>query len=161
MKLREIASDIEKLRGISNEHGHEHVKDTLDAVEMEFNDKAQNILSLTNDMDFHISAIDTEIKRLQTKKSAIKNRSESLRDYLRDNMERTGIDKISCDLFSITLCKPTKTVAIDDIDSLPDDYVNVETNVKPDKKKILADLKSGVDIPGSRLEDGKSRLLIK
>ena len=73
----------------------------------------------------------------------------------------TGINKIKHPLFSITLGKPSVTAEIVDVDFLPDNFVNTDVVMKPDKKAILKALKDGEDIPGAVLSTGKSRLLIK
>jgi hypothetical protein len=158
-KLHDISKDFLLIQ--NEEMSAEEMSDCLDSIECAFEDKANNILAFTNGLDSDVKAIDEEIKRLQTRKTAIKNRSDSFKDYLRMNMERTGITKLQHPLFSVTLGKPTKTANIFDEALLPDDYVNVDVVSKPDKRKILAELKDGADIPGAELSEGKSRLLIK
>lgn len=139
----------------------ETIRDTIESLEFDFQEKGVNIVKLTNEWESDVAAIDAEIARLQARKKTIKNRSDSLREYLRTNMQSSGINKIESPLFSVTLSKPSKVVVIDDADLIPDDYVSIKTTVSPDKKKILAALKEGTDVPGVRLEDGNGRLLIK
>ncbi len=133
----------------------------LDSIEDAIDEKASNIVKLVASLDVDVSGLDTEIKRLQARKKSVTNNQERLREYLRYNMEMTGITKIKHTLFNITLGKPTVTAEIVDIDFLPDNYVNTEVVIKADKKAILKALKDGEDIPGAVLSTGKSRLLIK
>ena len=133
----------------------------LDSIEDSFDNKANNIVKLVSSLNVDVEGIDKELKRLQTMKKAITNNQERLKEYLRYNMEITGINKIKHSLFSITLGKPTVTVEIVDIDFLPDNFVSTDVVMKADKKEILKALKNGEDIPGAVLSKGKSRLLIK
>ena len=139
----------------------EQLADCLDSIEEAIEDKGANIVAVLNSLESDTTALDKEIKRLQARKKAIVNNSERLKEYLRYNMELTGITKIKHPLFSITLGKPTVTAEIVDVDFLPEEYVTTEVKFNPDKKAILAALKDGKDIPGAILSTGKSRLLIK
>lgn len=163
MKLYEISQQFAELQKLAedDESMIEAVSDTMELITADFEEKAQAVVLVAKNMDANITAIDAELKRLTDKKKAIINRTDWLRNYLRNNMESTGISVIECPLFKITLSKPTKQVSVDDESALPDDYVNVKTVVSPDKRKILADLKAGIEIKGASLVDGTSRLTIK
>lgn len=137
------------------------VRDTLDAIEGEFNQKAVAVSHVILNLDSDSEAIETEIKRLTERKRAIEKRRDDVREYLRSNMEAAGITKISCPLFSITLAQGREVVVIDDEDSLPDELVNVTTKVAPDKAAIAAAIKAGQEVPGARLERSKSSIRIK
>ena len=139
----------------------EQLTDCLDSIEDSFDDKASNIVKLVSSLSVDVDGIDKELKRLQAMKKTITNNQDRLKEYLRYNMEITGISKIKHSLFSITLGKPTVTAEIIDIDFLPDSFVSTDVVIKADKKAILKALKDGQDVPGAVLSTGKSRLLIK
>ena len=143
------------------EMSQDQIQDTLDGMSLEFNDKAFSIVSLSESLQGDVSALDVEIKRLQARKKAIVNNQDRLKEYLRYNMELSGVTNIKSPLFSITLGKPTVTAEVIDVDFLPDEFVSTEVVIKADKKAILKALKDGQDIPGAVLSTGKSRLLIK
>lgn len=159
MKLYDMTKDYLEL--LDAELEPEQLADCLDSIEEAIEDKGANIVAVLNSLESDTTALDKEIKRLQARKKAIVNNSERLKEYLRYNMELTGITKIKHPLFSITLGKPTVTAEIVDVDFLPEEYVTTEVKFNPDKKAILAALKDGKDIPGAILSTGKSRLLIK
>ena len=159
MKLHEMSKDY--IGFLESDLTGDDLTDCLDSIEDAIDEKASNIVKLVASLDVDVSGLDTEIKRLQARKKAVTNNQERLREYLRYNMEVTGITKIKHTLFNITLGKPTVTAEIVDIDFLPDNYVNTEVVIKADKKAILKALKDGEDIPGAILSTGKSRLLIK
>jgi hypothetical protein len=165
MKLYEISEQYNQIQTLleSDDSGHmaEAIADTMQMISGDFHDKAQAIVSLTLNFDAEISAIDREIERLQEKKKIRQNKIDSVREYLSHNMQATGISKIECPLFAITLSKPAKQVEITDEAALPDEYVRVKTTVSPDKVALAKALKDGIEVPGAILIDGASRLTIK
>jgi predicted transcriptional regulator len=162
MKLYELTGQMKELEALADDPDMEiAVRDTLDAVQGEFNDKAMAITKIVLNTDSDCDAIDNEVKRLQAKKKSIQNRKTQLIDYLRENMESAEIKKIQCDLFTITLVQGREIAVIDDESALPDDFVRVETKVSPDKNAITAELKDGGTVVGAHLERAKSSIRIK
>ena len=153
MKLREIADKHNKLAlMVDNEElSIDEVKDTFDLIEGEFNDKAVSLVAVTLNMGDDVKIIKDEIKRLQARVKSIEVKQDSMKDYLKYNMQKSGISNIKCPMFSITLAKGREVVEINDPDLVPNDYVNVSVNESIDKRKVLADLKDGKDIPGCSL----------
>lgn len=137
------------------------VRDTMGAIEAEFNDKALAVSRVILNMDGDIEAVEAEIDRLQERKRIMSNRKGQIIDYLRENMEAANITKISCPLFTITLAKGRESVIIDDEKSLPDDLVDPRVTYVPDKKAISERIKSGQEVKGAHLERGKSSIRIK
>lgn len=170
--LYEMTGEMKELQNLLNdledtaEHEKEGsmglaIRDTLESIELEFNDKAVAIVKLSQALDGDTQAIDSEIKRLQGRKKTILNRREELREYLRQNMETTGVKKIECPVFSITLSKGREQVKIEDENQIPDEYMTVKTEIKPDKNAISKALKSGEEIPGASMATGKSSIRVK
>jgi len=139
----------------------DEIKDSLSALTGEFETKAINCIRVEKNMAADIDAISNEIKRLTDKKKAITNKRESFKEYIRSNMESSGINKISSPLFTITLRKALQVAVIDDEDLISSDYkVDVPASTKVDKKALLAALKLG-DVKGASLKYGNRGLLIK
>lgn len=161
-KLYEISQEFNEVAKLADsEEMKEAVADTLEAIEAEFNDKAQALTSVMLNMDGDIKAIDNEIERLKARKSSIENRQNEMKNYLRNNMERCDISKITCPLFTINCVKGREVAVIDDESAIPLDFVNVETKIKPKKNDIAKALKGGEAVPGARLERTKSSIRIK
>ena len=127
------------------------LEDTLEGITGEIDAKAQAILQVCTNMDADIEGFSNEIKRLTARKQVLVNRKERLREYLRTNMEITGIDKIECPLFVISLRKATPMVDVVEESLIPKKYIKTVTTTSPIKKAILDDLKAGKDIPGCRI----------
>ncbi|KPA87327.1 Gp protein [Pseudomonas asplenii] len=137
------------------------VRDTMGAIEAEFNDKALAVSRVILNMDGNIDAVSAEIERLEERKRILSNRKSEIVEYLRENMEAAEITKISCPLFTITLVKGRESVIVEDPKQLPDELVSTKVVESPDKKAIAERIKAGKEVKGARLERGKSSVRIK
>ena len=163
-KLYEITGQFKELAALADGADEDlaiAVRDTMGAIEAEFNDKALAVSHVILNFDADIAALDLEIDRLSERKRLISNRQKQIKDYLRENMEAAGISKISCPLFTITCAKGRESVVVDSEDCIPDDLMSVKTEIRPDKVAIAAKLKAGEEVPGCRLERGQSSIRIK
>jgi hypothetical protein len=162
-KLYEIVEQHQDLAAMveREELSAEDIADTVDALEGEFGAKADSLIRVVKGFDGDIDAIDAEIKRLQARKSAFKNRQQSLREYLKFNMQKTGIKQIKCPLFTISLAAGRDQAVIDNPDDLPDDLVEAKVAIQPKKAEILRKLKAGDDVPGARLEKTEDSVRIR
>ncbi len=137
------------------------LRDTMEGIEGEFQEKGKAIAMITLNIDGDLEAIQSQIDRLTERKRIISNRKESLKEYLRTNMDAAGITKITHPLFTITCGKGKPIVVIDDEKAIPDDFVNVKVTSAPDKAAIAKALKDGREVPGAHSEIGKSSISIK
>ena len=159
-KLTEQQRELKEIAG-SSDAPAEAFEDTFNALEGQFNDKAVSVIHVVQNMDSDVEAIKVEIKRLTDRKKTIENKQNSIREYLRTNMEANDITKIECPLFTITLAKGRDIVVIDDETKIPDEYVDVTVVTKPNKAEILKKLKAGESVEGARIEKSKTSLRIK
>jgi hypothetical protein len=137
------------------------LRDTMEAIEGEFQEKGKAIAMVTLNIDGDLEAIQSQIDRLTERKRIITNRKESLKEYLRTNMDAAGITKITHPLFTITCGKGKPIVVIDDEKAIPDEFVNVKVTSAPDKAAIAKAIKDGQEVPGAHTEIGKSSISIK
>jgi hypothetical protein len=164
MKLYEITDQHKQLESIEPTGEatlDEAIAETFEMIEGAFNEKAVSLITVVNNMDADTAALDHEIKRLQARKNVINNQQAGLREYLRTNMETTGITKITCPLFGITLAKGRQIVQINDEEKIPTDYLKMVVSKSPMKKELLEDLKAGKEIAGVSLTTSKTSLRIK
>lgn len=159
MKLYELTPQLIELSNM--DATDEAVLNTLECVQMDFNDKAVSIIKLSESLEADTSAIDNEIARLESRKKVILNRKKQLRDYLLHNMEAAGISKIECPLFTATLRAGSESVEVIDESQIPDEFVKVEIVEKIDKNAIKAAIRSGKEVNGAALKRGASTLVIK
>ncbi len=136
------------------------IADTIEASGLtdDFAVKAQNLEFVARGAEAHFSTIDAEIARLTALKAHRAKVAAGLRSYLLDSMHRTGIEKIECPLFSISIRKNPPSVEILDQLSLPAQYmVTPEPKppvAAPDKAAIKKAIVAGEDVPGARLVQG-------
>lgn len=161
--LRELSHELQEVQSLALDPDvpEEALRDTLDGIEGMFNEKAVRIVHVIANSDTDVDAIGAEIKRLSERKRSIELAQDRLREYLRFNMEATGISKISSPLFTITLAAGRDMVEIYDEAALPDEFVRVKTVVSPEKADILKALKSGIEVPGATITKSKSSIRIK
>ena len=162
--LYEIGKQYQELAALA-EAGDEDlavaVADTMQAIEGEFQEKGKALAMVTLNMDGDIDAIQAQIDRLSDRKRVMVNRKESLKEYLRTNMEAAGITKITHPLFTITLGKGKPIVVIDEESKIPDEYMNTKVTSTPSKPDIAKAIKEGKEVPGAHSETGKSSISIK
>lgn len=133
------------------------IADTIEAsgITDELAVKAQGIEFVARAAEQHHGVIDAEIARLTALKAQRDRVAAGLREYLKDNMERAGIEKIECPLFKISIKKNPPAVEILDQLSLPKEYWRTPEPkppvAAPDKAAIKAALQSGVDVIGAQL----------
>lgn len=144
-----------------NEDMAQAVSDTMELIEGEFNEKALSLVNVMKNIGAGIPSIEAEIARLTARKKTIENNQAHMTNYLKTNMEASGISKIECPLFTITLAKGRDIVQIDDTDKIPADYMNYKTSASPMKKEILAALKDGEEIKGVSLTKSANSIRIK
>jgi len=168
MKLYEISGQFRGLELLSEDPDcpldAETLADTMSGIKCEFEDKAIAVLAHMGNIGSDIKAIDDAIDRLKAKKTTLVNTHEWFREYIRGNMEASNFNKIESPIFNATLRKATQMVEIKPGFSVHEEWMLPEKprpDLQPDKKKILRDLKAGIDVPGCKLIDGKRGLLIK
>ena len=133
------------------------IADTIEAsgITDELATKAQALEYVARGALAHHNTINAEIARLQALKAKRDKIAQGLRDYLKQNMERAGIEKIECPLFSISIKKNPPSVDVIDSLSLPAEFWRTlepkPPVAAPDKTAIKKALQDGIDVPGAKL----------
>ena len=165
MHLYELTTQMQGLQALidSGEMAEIDLLDTMEGLQGDIQDKGRGALAVMANLASDSDAYDREIKRMQARKNTIDKNRMWLVDYLRNNMILSGVTKIESDVFSATLRAPTVIVDLVEPSLVPAPYRTEETvvQVKIDKAMIKKDLKSGKDIPGAKLADGKQALIIR
>lgn len=159
-KLYEMTNDYVQLLNMveSGDFTLEEVADTLEGIQGEIDDKLQSTVCVIREMEAEANKFDEEIKRMSEIKKTYSNTADRLKEYIRFEMEKVGLDK-SKGLFSISLGAPSVSTEVSDVDSLPEKYKKV--SVSADKTAIGKALKAGEVIEGASLVEGKRRLTIR
>ena len=159
--LYQLTSDLRELQDIDFTEAEEsQIKQIKDIIKAQIDTKGTGIIAVIRNEESDIEGIKAEIKRLQDLKKAKENRIENLKKYTKECLEDANIKKVSTSLGNMTVRKNPASVEIIDESLISDDYKRAITEIKVDKKAILADLKEGVAIEGAALKISTS-LMIK
>lgn len=164
MKLYEIANNYQQILQLAEagELDEQTAKDTLESISGEFGEKAKNCMMIVRQLESDSAGIKSEIERLKALQLQTEKAAESLKDYIKYGMETVSIDKLDLGIFKLTLKAPTKAVEVTDTALIPGEYWRVVPETKAvDKSLIATMIKTGKEIPGAKLVDGKRALLIK
>lgn len=135
------------------------VADTIEASGLtdEIAEKATGIEMVARTLEMHNPAIDVEIERLTALKKHRAKTAAGLREYLKDNMIATGIQKIDAPLFKIRLQNNPPKVDLFEPGLIPLEYMEQPEAPPPyaDKAAIAKALKDGKEVPGARLVQGQ------
>lgn len=161
LKLYEITEQYRLALDALADMPEEVRNDTLESLGLEddFKDKSLNVAGYFQNIDAEITALKEAEQRIATRRKAMESHSQSLKSYLLINMQRTGIMKIECPEFSISLAKCPASVEITDESLIPEQFFRIKKEIS--KSDIAAFLKEHGELDGARLVSGKMRLNIK
>ena len=163
MTLYEITGDYLRLLEMMEDQDTvmdtQVLADTLDAIEGEFEIKADGYARVIRELEADAKKYETEIRRMQGWMEVIKNRTKMIKQHLYDSMKATGKLKFKTDLFSFGIQKngglqPLEIVP--DVE-IPDEYCRKE----PDNTKIRDALKAGKELPFAVLKERGEHLSIR
>ena len=140
-----------KLYEVTNaiiEAQHEEVNtDQLDALAIQFESKAIGCAIVTKNLNAEISAIESEIKRLQDLKTTRQNNVDRLKAYIMSCMKGAGIDKVENGVHKIRIQKSPLSITVTDEHAVPVEFKTEVIEVKVDRKAIADAIKSSGVIP--------------
>lgn len=152
MKLFEIANEYQVIleQAFDSETGEidETALAKLDDVKNDIKEKGIALASFIQNIDAERNAIEVAKKAMAEREARLDRRVIYLKSYLQGNMERCGINEISCAHFAVKLKKCPLSVDVIDESAIPDEYKKVKSVVSVDKIKIKDELLAGVVIPG-------------
>ncbi|UJA41858.1 siphovirus Gp157 family protein [Staphylococcus epidermidis] len=135
------------------------IQDTLDSIELELNEKVDNIVGLKRSVDSDVDAIDKELKRLQELKKSKVKFSDRLKGYLSDMLDQRQLDNYRTSKNYIHKRKNGASKDVVDESKIPKEYW-VSQAPKLNSKMLTDDLKAGKEIPGAQLKQTVS-LVVK
>ena len=129
------------------------IADTLEGMAGDLEVKAQNVAMFVLNLEATAEAIKAHERLQAERRRAIENRAESLRDYLQNCMEATGIEKIEGPGIVIGF-RSSSAVVIHEPALVPLEYMRTPKPLPaaPDKDAIAAAIKAGADIPGAHIK---------
>jgi len=138
----------------------EAVTDTLEGFELELSEKATNVAAFARNLEASAKAIKEAEQAMARRRRALENRSQWIKDYLRSNMEATGITKIESPWFVLAIRKNPAAVDVTDEATLPDDAVTVTLELDRGAYNAVKDKLNGHQVTGTKVDKAglKTRL---
>ncbi|WP_376716927.1 siphovirus Gp157 family protein [Enterococcus dongliensis] len=153
MKLYELTNNYRKVAEMEDLDS-ETLRDTLDSISDEIENKVINIGFIIKEKKADIKAIQDAMKELAEKKQSIEKSIDSLQCYAYDSMKLTGVNKAKTPLLSIWIQNNQPSVNVTDESMIPKSFF-IEQEPKLDKKQLKEELKHG-EIPGAELVQTES-----
>ena len=131
--------------------------DTLEGIEDEFSDKAENIACFIKELTVEADAMEAEAKALTARAKVKRNLITRLKNMLLTNMQACGIKKIDRTRAKISLRSNAESVSIpNDAALIPWLMEHAEDCLvykapEISKSKVKAALQDGREIPGAEL----------
>ena len=124
--------------------------------------KSQNIIGYTKNIELTIEAMKTEEKRISEQRKVLENKLDNFKQYVKECMEQNGIKKIETGLGAISIAKNPISIEIENEKEVPDEFKTVITTTKIDKTKIKNNFKETGEIPdGVKINTENTSLRIK
>jgi hypothetical protein len=136
--------------------------DTLESISGDLETKAANVAMFARNLESTAAAIKDAEAGMAARRKAIERRAEGMRRYLLACMQSTGIKKMECPHFALTVRDNPPAVDVFDATQVPAEFMRQPEPPPPavDKNAIKDAIKAGRDVPGARLTQGQ-RLEIK
>jgi hypothetical protein len=138
------------------------ISDTLESVGGELEAKCTNVAMFVRNLESSAEQIKLAEKAMAERRKSLENKADSIKKYLKENMQRTGITKIESPWFALTIKKNPPSVVIDDATAIPEKFLVTPPPPppSPDKAAIKLAIQAGEVVAGAHVEQGE-RLEIK
>ena len=161
LSLYEITSGFPALME-NEEISEEDKKKIEDELVVLLQQKSQNIIGYTKNIELTINAMKEEEKRIADNRKALENKMVRFKDYVKECMEKNGITKIETGLGTLSIAKSPASVEIINEDEIPSEFKQEVVTVKIDKTKIKNNFKETGEIPaGVNIVTTNTNLRIK
>lgn len=160
MTIYEITNDYLQLMQMMEdpELDPQTLADTMEGIEGELEDKADNYARVMKNMEADLNGIKAEIERLSTRKKTIENNIKRMKEALQFSMETTGKTKFKTELFSFGIRKNAPAVVMDEpyIENVPERFLKY-SDPTINRSAIKEAIQNGEDLEGlAHLEQSTS-----
>ena len=109
--------------------------------------KSQNIIGYTKNIELTINAMKEEEKRIADNRKVLENKISKFKEYVKECMENNGFTKIETELGTLSIAKSPTSVEIVNEDEVPNEFKQEVVTIKIDKTKIKNNFKETGEIP--------------
>lgn len=158
VSLYELSTELQRVNeAIISEEGiiSPSLEVEMDRLLPAITDKASNLAKWVINIDGNIEAIESEINRLKKRKEVNDHLKDRLKAYLKDSMEKAGMDKIDTGIMVLAIQRNPPSVDLVDEAAIPASYKDIiPEQYIISKKRILEALKAGEEVKGAELKTG-------
>lgn len=126
--------------------------DKFDELQIEREEKIENIVLWYKNLLSDAEAYKAEKEAFAAKEKAVKNKAESLKNYLDSALKGQKFKTVKAE---VTYRKSTSVEIIDE-EKIPEQYLRTVTTVSPDKTEIAKLLKVGELVEGAVLKENSN-----
>ncbi len=127
---------------------------TIDGLYDTFDTKIEACAAAMRDIEARAQAAADEAERLYERKVSLLKHRDWLKEYIRQNMQFVGRQKVEGSLFTVRVQETAASVVIKEGTVLPAEFVASKTTENPIKGKLKEALDGGREIPGVSLVKG-------
>lgn len=129
---------------------------------LELQNKSSNIIGYVKNSEYLLDSIKAEEKRLADMRKLGEAKLDKFKQYVKENMERLGLEKIPTELGSLAITKNPMSVEIENEEEVPAEFKLEVVTTKIDKTAIKNYFKeTGEIVAGTKIVDDKTSLRIK
>lgn len=125
---------------VNGEIDEETMQGTLEAIECEIEEKAENYAKVIRNLESDIEALKKEEERLYERRKTIENNIKRIKKNLENCMIAVDKKKFKTDLFSFNIQKNVPALVIDNKNSIPAEYL-IQQEPKVDTANLKKYLK--------------------
>lgn len=153
------AVEIIKEKSERGEISDEALADTLESIEVQRNEKLDNVASWIEQNQMSASYYSKKAKEYEAESKKYKNKNEYLMQFLTAAIDDSGRKEIRTQNHILRPRNYKDSVVVEETKKLPNDYVIRTEAIRPDKKKIYEDLKAGKSISGAHLKPNRKTVI--
>lgn len=161
MKLYEISNEFQKIVDLienCDEMSDELIKQ-LNEVSDNASAKVINVAAYIKNLEADSISMDIYINNMQDRQMKVQKKIDSLKEYLKYNMDILGLKKVESPEFGVSLRDNQYSLELFDQSIIPKEYIKVKETSSISRSDIIKDLKIGCNVPGARFVTTKSVLI--
>ncbi len=144
---------------VDNEDPTPEQQDKADAMMAELledliPEKVAGYCGLIRSLKLEADAYKAEEQRLKERRASNEALAERLQNRLQNCLAAAGVRKLKAGTFSVAIQASPASVEVVDEGAIPDAW-KIPQPSKVDKRALLAELKTGAEVPGVRLKQGE------
>ena len=164
MTLYELNEDFKRLLAMAEEGDldEEVLKDTLEAMEGEYEDKLDSYAIVIKDLESTIAKVDGEMSRLKDVRTRLSNNIDRMKRSVYTSMVATNHKKVQGEHFTWAIQKnggKQKIAITKPVNEIPGEYFRVKYEL--DNEYIRMMLDSGADLDFAHYEERGESLRLK